>query len=308
MNIGILGSSGYLGRNIAHALEDRHRVTRLSLRRACQLDQTYVGEWGKTDMFQSGLEVLVVCTSPDAKTCKEEPIETLKLVLVKLERFVRTAAECGVRRIVYLSTSRVYKNGVGQITEKSEVTHEDMYSVSHLAGESMLKDICLNQGVSGCCFRLSNVFGTHVKSNEDSPMWRLAANSFICDIARKRTVYIKSPDAMRDFVPLSVVVKAVRNYIESKEVDARFNVINVASGCTLSMLEARDLLVRVSSGRLTESSIEAELAELRERSEERRIIVWEKARLLGLFDSRDVHEGYVKDTLLAIRIASGECR
>lgn len=308
MNIGILGSSGYLGSNIAHALEGRHKVTRLSLRRDCQLDQTYVGEWGKTDIIQSGLEVLVVCTSPDAKTCNEEPIETLKLVLVKLERFVRNAAECGVSRIVYLSTCRVYKDGVGQITENSEVTYGDMYSVSHLAGESMLKDVCLSQGVSGACFRLSNVFGTQVKSHEDSPMWQLAANSFIFDIARKRTIYIKSPDARRDFVPVSVVVKAVKSYIEGNEVGGHFDIINIASGFTVSMLEARDVLVRIGSGTLTESSIEAELGEIRDRSGTRRIIEGVKAKQLGLFDSRDVHEGYVEDTLLTIRLASGEYR
>ena len=308
MNVGILGSSGYLGENIAHALEGEHKVMRLSLRRDCQSNQTYVGEWEKADIIRSGLEVLIVCTSPDAKTCNEEPIETLKLVLVQLERFLRVAAECGVERIVYLSTCRVYKDGGRRITEKSEISYEDMYSLSHLAGESMLKDICLSCGISGACFRLSNVFGTHLKNSEESPMWRLAANSFINDIARKRSIYIKSPDAERDFVPVSVVVKAVRNYIESTEVNRQFDIMNIASGYTLSMLEVRDVLVEIGSIRLTEASIEAELEKLRRRTSMRRIIESTEARRIGLYDSKDIYDGYVRDTILTIEFAAGGYR
>lgn len=305
MNIGVLGSSGYLGKNLALALESNHKIIRMSLREDCQLNQVYVGKWGKEDINRSRLEGLVVCTSPDARTCNEDPIETLKLVLVKLERFLRIAAESGVKTIVYLSTCRVYKDNCIRITEESEVSHQDMYSVSHLAGESVLRDICLSQGISGACFRLSNVFGTHIESHKDSPMWRLAANSFICDIANRRSIEVLSPEAMRDFIPLSVVIKAVRNYIEQKKVEKHFDIINVASGYTLSMQEARDILVRIGSGKVGVNSIGLELEKLQSVAGVRRKIEKTKAEQMGLYISKDIYESYIKDTGLTLRIAQG---
>jgi nucleoside-diphosphate-sugar epimerase len=306
MNIGVLGSSGYLGNNIVHALEGKHKVISLSLRKNCRLDQLYVGNWGSRDIDRAGMEVLVVCTSPDAKTCNEEPVGTLKLVLVDLERFLRVAAGCGLKKIVYLSTCRVYEGGEKTITEKASITHKDIYSLSHLAGESMLRDLCLSQGVSGACFRLSNVFGTHTKINRDSPMWRLAANSFIYDIACKRSIDIRTPQAMRDFVPVSVVIKAVKNYLESKEMNRQFDIINIASGFTLSMLEARDIVVQIESKTLTECLVGAELERIRNKEDTRRIIDPSRAKILGLYKDKDIYNGYVRDTILTLGIARRE--
>lgn len=306
VNVGVLGSSGYLGSNITQYLEGKHKVTRLSLRSECKTNQIYVGVWGREDIHRLGLDHLVICTSPDARTCKEDPIGTLKLVLIELERFIRLACRCGVRRVVYLSTCRVYKGDETKITEKSQVDHKDIYSLSHLLGESMIKDICLRHGVSGISLRLSNVFGTRVETSRESRMWQLAANSFMSDIALKRKVLIMSPEAERDFIPVSVVVQAVENFIGQENMGSQFEVVNIASGYTLSMLEIKDILIDISSGRISEGSIEDKISRCNGNACGRRIIDRERALQLGLFQKTDILAGYIGDSVHTMRLVARE--
>lgn len=131
-----------------------------------------------------------------------------------------------------ISTWFVY-DGVHMPASEGDICNQNgFYSITARAREQLLKSYCETFGVNYRILRLGNVIGTGDK--KASPR-KNALQWMVKELAQGRDVQLYKGDAIRDFIDVRDVVKAIHLVLEKGELNTIYNISN-GEGVRISTL------------------------------------------------------------------------
>lgn len=177
-----------------------------------------------------------------------EPVLSTQVNVIGSIEVMRAAAEAGVRRIVFASSSAVY--GIPESLPCSETFRaepESPYGAGKLATEHVLRSLGAHAGVESACLRFFNVFGP---GQDPASEYAAVIPRFVTSVldGRRPTIY-GDGRATRDFVFVGDVVRAI--LLAASEGPGTGIPCNVASGTGTSLLTLLEA-IRGATGILVE--------------------------------------------------------
>lgn len=144
------------------------------------------------------------------------------------------AAEKGVTKVLYASTSSLYGNNPLPLTEDQQVTPQNHYAVTKFFYEHASRCFtALHPEVETIGFRFMSVYGPN---EEAKGKYANIISQFAWDIAREKSPVIYGDgEQFRDFTHVSDVIAALQLAIDAKE-QLGAEVFNIGTGetCTLN--------------------------------------------------------------------------
>jgi UDP-glucose 4-epimerase len=231
----VTGGAGFIGSHIAEALVEKHEVV--------IIDDLFSGKMRNLDDFRNSIHFVQgsitdftlmkeICTGADGifheaaiasvPRSIKNPLATNEANVTGTLNVLVAAQECGVRKVVFASSSSVYGD------TPTLPKHEDMephplspYAVSKLTGEQYMEVFAKLFGIKTVALRYFNVFGPRQDPNSD---YAAVIPKFIT-----RTLNHQSPiifgdgTQTRDFTFVKDVVQANIRAMES-DAEGIFNV------------------------------------------------------------------------------------
>jgi UDP-glucose 4-epimerase len=153
---------------------------------------------------------LAAMNEPD---CEKEPVSALQINGLGTMTLLRAARSAGVRRFVYVSTSKVFgANPTGTIDELSVPRPANHYGITHRLAEDYILAAHDKGLLEGTVLRLSNSLGA--PADPDVNAWMLIANDLCRQAALTKRIMLKSNGlAWRNFVAIADVVTAIRHVL-----------------------------------------------------------------------------------------------
>ena len=176
----------------------------------------------------------------------ENPEETSQINIQGTANVLEAARACGVRRVVYASSSAVYGNGTDLPHKETDpVDCRSPYAVSKQAGGELCRMYTQLYGLETVVLRYFNVYG----AGQNPHAAYAAVVAKFMDCARENKPFEIDWDGLqsRDFIHVSDVVQA--NFLAALQ-GTPGEIYNVASGKTCSLLELADAVERVSGRKL----------------------------------------------------------
>ena len=169
----VTGGAGFIGSNLVDRLvADGHQVTVIDNESADSNEQFYWNEHARNykydvrdytmvrKLYEGQDAVFHLAAEARIQPTIEDPLKAFENNMIGTATVLECARVCGVKRVVYSSTSAAY--GLKNIPPLSESMPTDClnaYSVSKVAGEDMCKMYARLYGMETICFRYFNVYG-----------------------------------------------------------------------------------------------------------------------------------------------------
>jgi UDP-glucose 4-epimerase len=169
----VTGGAGFIGSNLVDRLiADGHTVTVIDNESADSNEQFYwnpqahnykydVRDYGMVRKLYEGQDaVFHLAAEARIQPTIEDPLKAFENNMIGTATVLECARSCGVKRVVYSSTSAAY--GLANTPPMVETMSTDClnpYSVSKVAGEEMCKMYARLYGMETVTFRYFNVYG-----------------------------------------------------------------------------------------------------------------------------------------------------
>jgi nucleoside-diphosphate-sugar epimerase len=204
----VLGNTGYIGRPLTQYLQ------------SLDWEVLTPARGDEASLWAQDLGTVFYCVGLTADF-RSYPLETVE---AHVELLRRVLAQARFKKLVYLSSTRIYRGAANTAEEQTLVCNphdaDDLYKLSKLMGESL----ALQSGRPCLVARLSNIVGGDMRY----------ANSFVQQLwseARAGHIVLRShPDSVKDYAAIDDVVSLLVRIAES----SRHRVYNLASGVQLS--------------------------------------------------------------------------
>jgi nucleoside-diphosphate-sugar epimerase len=222
--ITILGAAGFIGSALAR------RLTDMGLN--CQTPAKGQDPAGRK------LGDVIYCVGLTADF-RSRPFETVEAHVCHLLHVLR---DCDFESLVYLSSTRVYRNqaGIGREDDLVSIDSsnpDDLYGTSKLMGES----VALASGRKVRIARLSNVYGADFNSEN-------FLSTMVKDAVSGNEITVRSsPDSAKDYISLNDVVEGLIKITREGKQD----IYNLASGVNVSNLQLTQRLSELTNCRIT---------------------------------------------------------
>ncbi len=174
MKVAITGASGFVGQALCHTL-NRHNIAFSPLTREPLLIEgsmsRVVSESSPACDIQealSGCDTLVHLAALTHQPSKSPfaNLEEFRQINVEFSRkLALAAAEAGVKRIVFMSSTKVYGDSSTSITSDTLEAPSDAYGQTKLEAEQALAAICRENGMDLVVIRPPLIFAPHAKGN-----------------------------------------------------------------------------------------------------------------------------------------------
>lgn len=176
----VTGANGFIGKSVCVKLAEAGFEVRASVRHKAAVaevpdadDVMLVGDVGGDTCWEQALDGIdvVVHLAGRVHILKErspDPLADFRRVNVRgSERLARSAAACGVRRLVYLSSIGVNgrSTGKGSFNESGPPAPHNPYARSKWEAEQALTKIAARSSLEVVLVRSPLVYGPHVKAN-----------------------------------------------------------------------------------------------------------------------------------------------
>jgi len=171
----VTGANGFIGRILCDALAASGRRVRKAVRAPDpgSPDAVAIGDIGPATDWRAALEGvrevvhLAARTHVLRETAADPLAEYRRINVAGTEQLARTAAACGARRLVFLSSVKVNgeQTGARPYTEDDAPRPEDAYGVSKWEAEQALSRVAAATGLEVVVLRPPLVYGPGVKGN-----------------------------------------------------------------------------------------------------------------------------------------------
>lgn len=171
-----------------------------------------------------------------------------------------TAREAGVKRVVLASSCAVYGDNENlPLGETAAPKPLSPYAAAKLAGEAYCQAFFVAYGLPTVCLRYFNVYGPRQNPDGD---YAAVIPKFVSRIqAWQPPIIYGDGEQTRDFVHVSDVVRA--NLLACERQEAVGQVLNVASGHRVSLLELVDTINKLCGTQLRPQFAPARAGEIR---------------------------------------------
>jgi len=254
MKVVVTGGAGFIGSNLAEELLKKHEVTvidNLSTGRIENLDQimdkiNFI-EGSITDLdllkeaFSGSDTVFHEAAIPSVQRSVDNPIASNEANVEGTLKVLVAARDCGVRKVVYASSSSAYGNTptLPKI-EDMKPNPRSPYAVSKLAGEYYCRVFSEVYGLKTACLRYFNVYGP--RQNPHSEYAAVIPRFVTRILAHEPPVIYGDGGQTRDFTFVKDVVKA---NILAGESDAE-GIFNIACGKRVSLNELAGKIMEIT--------------------------------------------------------------
>ena len=254
MKVVVTGGAGFIGSNLAEELLKKHEVTvidNLSTGRIENLDQimdkiNFI-EGSITDLdllkeaFSGSDTVFHEAAIPSVQRSVDNPIASNEANVEGTLKVLVAARDCGVRKVVYASSSSAYGNTptLPKI-EDMKPNPRSPYAVSKLAGEYYCRVFSEVYGLKTACLRYFNVYGP--RQNPHSEYAAVIPRFVTRILAHEPPVIYGDGGQTRDFTFVKDVVKA---NILAGESPAE-GVFNIACGKRVSLNELAGKIMEIT--------------------------------------------------------------
>lgn len=172
MNILIIGGLGFIGTNLALRLINRgYNVTVLDNFSKCNVEN-YEELKGKCNIiigsiysemtlnkYLDGIDVVYDLASPQMLDCEKDQLECYKTNILGYQYLLDNISDYSVKKIIFSSTSSVYRGSGNMFNEKSQAYAANKYTLSKIIAEQMLINKSDDSGIDYCIFRNAPVYG-----------------------------------------------------------------------------------------------------------------------------------------------------
>lgn len=224
MKIVILGGSGYLASCLCFYLRKKNKITLVSRsKRKIKIKHKNVDiEKVNYYSFKSLIKIfkkkdyIFHLVGANSFFSKKNKIKSFNFKN-RITKLILEAANKTNAKIIYFSTSQVYKNIYQRdVNEDSEILKKNSYVKNHLMAENLiLKDIKINK-TKHKIIRLSSAFGFPFW-NESKETFNLIINSLCRQAIEEKKMIIKDPSTLRDFFPVRIFDKVNKYLFEEKK-------------------------------------------------------------------------------------------
>lgn len=253
LRILITGGFGFIGGRLAvHLAQAGHQVvlgSRNAISPPAWLPQAEVvqSNWDNAAALElscKGVDVVIQAAGMNAQDCAADPVAALAFNGVATARLVAAASRAGVHRIIYLSTAHVYASPLmGNITEETCPRNLNPYATSHLAGENAVLSANQLGQINGVVLRLSNAVGA--PTHKDANCWMLLVNDLCRQAVQRGKLVLKTNGLQhRDFISVGEVCRVIEYLSTVSGATNQFNIFNIGSGMSLSVVEMAKLIQR----------------------------------------------------------------
>lgn len=171
MRVTVTGAAGFLGRHVARRFRDQGwEVTGFDVagftEPGVRLVQGDLTEANSTDQAIQGSDVVAhIGAIGDVYLAGAQPVLAAEVNVVGTANVIESALRHDAR-VVYASTWEVYGPPIREpINEDHPTLPDHPYSITKLAGESLLLAACHLRGLSGVSLRLGTAYGSGLRPN-----------------------------------------------------------------------------------------------------------------------------------------------
>jgi nucleoside-diphosphate-sugar epimerase len=226
MKILITGGAGFIGHVVSHKLENLgHKViildkqTTYGIVEQELLDRLmegrlagFQGDFYNVDIGDTLTRIKIAEEKPDivvhlaayprAKIVNSDPARAVPTMSTGLVNLLQGAANNGVQRFVYISSSMVYGDWYGGISERSACRPGSIYASLKLAGEQITKQFAKNHDFQYTIVRPSAVYGP--RDVEDR-----VVSQFLIRAMRNEILNVHGRDETLDFSYVDDVAEGI---------------------------------------------------------------------------------------------------
>jgi UDP-glucose 4-epimerase len=258
MKVVVTGGAGFIGSNLAGELLKKHDVTvvdNLSTGRMDNLDyirdeiEFIQGSITDLDLlkkaFISADTVFHQAAIPSVQRSVDNPIVSNEANVDGTLKVLVAARDCGVRKVVYASSSSVYGD-TPTLPKREDMkpNPKSPYAVSKLAGEYYCRVFSEVYGLETACLRYFNVYGPR---QDPKSQYAAVIPRFVTRVLdHEPPVIFGDGTQTRDFTFVKDVVKA---NILAMESEAE-GVFNIACGHRVSLNELAGKIMEITGIRL----------------------------------------------------------
>jgi nucleoside-diphosphate-sugar epimerase len=244
----VTGGAGFIGSHIAEALARRGDFVRV-LDNLSSGSRDNLAEFGdKVDFVQGDIRepldlkralqgvdyVFHLAALRSVERSMHDPLETHTVNATGTLQLLQAARECGIKRLVYTSSSSVYgDNRVYPQSEALKPSPISPYAVSKLAGELHAIVYAKEFGVEAVSLRYFNVFGPRQRPESQ---YAAVIPKFMRSALDGTALEVHSDGRQsRDFTYIENVVQA--NFLAATTPGASGQTFNIACGQSFSLLQ-----------------------------------------------------------------------
>ena len=243
----VTGGAGFIGSNLVDTLlEKGHDVTCIDNEHSDAHDQFYwnkkawnvkgdIRDYDLMKELMGGVDyVFHLAAEARIQPAIMNPIEAVSINCVGTTTVLQVARECGVKRVMYSSTSSGYGMNKSPNVETDPDDCLNPYSVSKVAGEKLCKMYTQLYGLQTVCFRYFNVYGERQPlRGQYAPVIGIFLRQ---KAAGEKLTIVGDGNQRRDFTHVSDVVRA-NIMAATKEVDSEAfgEVYNIGTGTNYSI-------------------------------------------------------------------------
>ncbi|MFA4933769.1 MAG: NAD(P)-dependent oxidoreductase [Candidatus Omnitrophota bacterium] len=158
MRIILTGSTGLIGGAIWERLRASHQVVRFGRRPVCELCADFSFPDSVKKVSLSGYDALIHCAGIVDTDFIKNPQSAWAQAVRGIDALAAQAIAGGVKRLIYFSTTHVYGDFDGVLTEESQPNPMTQYAIAHYAGEQILKSYS-RKGLEISILRPNAVYG-----------------------------------------------------------------------------------------------------------------------------------------------------
>lgn len=162
--------------------------------------------------------------------CNEHPFESSDINIRGTMNVLNAAKKCNnLKKIIFASTAAVYPISDHAVAENDEVLPLDIYGLSKLAGEELLRKFHLETSIDTICCRFFNAFGP----NETNP-------HLIPEIEKQlregeRVIALGNLTPKRDFIHTHDMANAIEAIVKLDNIG--FDIFNLGRGIEYAVTE-----------------------------------------------------------------------
>lgn len=172
----VTGANGFIGRALCHSLNQLGINVHATIRamtpdRVVENTQLFaVGELNSTTDWQAalqGVDTLFHLAATVHQPKNHDAQIYSRTIVDATRRLVEQSIDAGVKRFVYISTTKVYgkETSPHRIQETDPCHPEDLYGATKLAAERVLQDLTQNSALEWVIIRPAMVYGPNSKGN-----------------------------------------------------------------------------------------------------------------------------------------------
>jgi len=248
MNILLTGANGFIGQRLIQYIKQKsdYNLILLTSREIqgykCVMHNNY--KFSKQDFTDNGVEHIDVLIHLGAYTPKNSKhannIEQNTLNIYNTIHLIKNLVSMP-KKIVYISTVSVYPSTDEIINENTQVNPDNMYSLSKLYCEKIIKTYCEKNNIRYQILRLGQVYGIGDQEYD----------ALIPSIIRKllngeNLVIINGGQALRSPIHVKDCCRCIYKSIELGTNIEKSKIVNIVTGKSYRVIEIVNLLIKIS--------------------------------------------------------------